>query len=487
MRSLGNQTLAYAAGQILSRLQIFIVLFVLTRYLSPDQYGVLEVLTTTSFMLMIFAVLNLDSGISAYYYAEGLAERKCLVSTGLWINAIVGILLIFLLFSQATHLSRLLLGRNDFTYLFLLTVWNAVFRGMTQLHSILLRLKFQVWKYNILLIGDAVFSLAFSLLAVVVFDMGVEGVIYANMLVAILTTMLGIYFNRAEVLAPPKKRWISPLLQMGLPLVPFSAAAWILASADRTVLATYRGLTDVGIYGISARVAAIAGLVMGPFQIAWVPFALEAWTKPSAKALYTQVFRILLIGAGFAIVVLGLGGPIFIQVFIPSAYWDAGRYMGLLAMSNLMNLLYYFPMVSLMIEKKSVGISLAFGVGATLNMVLNFLWIPQFGVAGATWATVIGYGVMLVIVTTWAHRLLPIGYPYLGASGTLVVLFGLVSVPFFFTTSSISLMAVRMAVGAGVFIVACWVLGILRSDEIRPIFMYAMKSSNQFRLRFMNR
>ncbi len=318
-------------------------------------------------------------------------------------------------------------------------------------------------------VGGAFLTFLLSFLFVVNFKWGVSGVIWANLVVASTATIVGIGLNYTDLITRPKRMIWQKLLTAALPLLPFSVAAWVIAFADRTILVTYRTLDEVGIYALAARFSAIAAILFGPFQTAWWPYAMASWQQPQARDAFVRIFRVFIVSAGALTVIIAGASPIALYWLMPYEYFDAARYVGLLVICNLLVSLYFFPLVSLMLNKKSWITSFAYSVGAIINILLNFVWVPTYGVAGATWATVIGYTVMLTLVTVWAHRILPIAYPYAKAVILLLALLVMATIPFLWATENVTLMIVQLLVNSSLYAALVLVTGLADDEMLQSV------------------
>ena len=93
-RVIKNSSLYTLAG-ILPYSISFFMLPVYTRYMTPDDYGILSLISTFSAMITPFISLQLGSALSRYYFDYGVLEFKCFFSTIVYsIIAISGIFII---------------------------------------------------------------------------------------------------------------------------------------------------------------------------------------------------------------------------------------------------------------------------------------------------------------------------------------------------------------------------------------------------------
>src|SRR5688572_9044388 len=82
LQRLGKHTLVYTAGIILGKVASFVMLPVYTRYLTPADYGVLELLGMTIDVIGMITGIGLVAGVFKFYSAEeDAAEKNAFMST----------------------------------------------------------------------------------------------------------------------------------------------------------------------------------------------------------------------------------------------------------------------------------------------------------------------------------------------------------------------------------------------------------------------
>src|SRR5436853_2534598 len=84
LRGIARHSLVYALGLLLSKVVSFVMLPIYTRYLTPGDYGVMELIGMTLDIIAMIAGAGMATGIFRYYHkAESEAERLSVVSTAL--------------------------------------------------------------------------------------------------------------------------------------------------------------------------------------------------------------------------------------------------------------------------------------------------------------------------------------------------------------------------------------------------------------------
>jgi O-antigen/teichoic acid export membrane protein len=219
--------------------------------------------------------------------------------------------------------------------------------------------------------------------------------IYAN---AIPTIIIGVvivclvFFKGRK--AYDKTYW-NFCLTLTLPLILHGAGGLVLSQSDRVMLQRMSGESVAGIYSFAYSVALVISILWMSFNTTWVPFYYE-YKKNGQKDLlllrannYIMVFSILTMG-------FILLAPEVYRVMAPQEYWSGISLIPLIALAYYFNLLYSFPANYEFYNQKTKLISIGTILAAAINIVCNFLLIPEYAGIGAAIATLISFVFMFV-------------------------------------------------------------------------------------------
>jgi O-antigen/teichoic acid export membrane protein len=221
-------------------------------------------------------------------------------------------------------------------------------------------------------------------------------------------------------------------LALTVPLIFHGLGGLILSQSDRIMLQRFSGEMSVGIYSVAYTLAAVVSIIWGAFNTTWIPFYYEDKKNNVTEAIllrtknYTIVFTIITIG-------FILLSPEVFKLMAPSNYWSGIQLVPLVAVAYYFNFLYAFPANFEFYNERTKWISLGTVCVAIINVVLNFLFIPQYGGIGAATATLISFFLLFVfheIVARFVIRGYEITFR-IYAIGIIPV--GIISVLFYFT------------------------------------------------------
>jgi len=93
----------------------------------------------------------------------------------------------------------------------------------------------------------------------------------------------------------------------------------------------------------------------------------------------------------------------------------------LISLSGLFDGLTYFVNVGVLFSKRSIWRMVSVLTAAVVNIALNFLLIPTYGMMGAAWATMIAFAVQAAVTMTVSLRLYHVPYQYRRIAQLIVV------------------------------------------------------------------
>ena len=233
-----------------------------------------------------------------------------------------------------------------------------------------------------------------SLIAVVIFGLGIDGLLGAQFLVLLLVLPFTLFMIRKDLrLCSFDYRWATEMLKYGYPFIFAGLAYWLFGSMDRWMLAAMTSVDEVGIYSIAFRFASIVLFVSAAFGQAWSPVAIKIRMEQPGK--YRTIFGQVLIVILCIMLIIGGGLALFagelIALIMPVEYQSSALPFIILCFGVVLQSTQQVTLVGISIEKKTALIAKLSWIAAAINFVLNWLLIPIFGAVGAAWATVFSF------------------------------------------------------------------------------------------------
>jgi O-antigen/teichoic acid export membrane protein len=413
MKELARHSAIYGLGSLVSRFIAVLLLPVYTRYLSPADYGLIETLIALSAILTVLLAAGVKSAFFRFYFDEkDHAGQLRVIRTSFWftmVMATVGLAVGELL---AGPISELLFDTSSHANLVRATfigLWAHV--NYEQVTS-LFRVEQRSVAYLIATLINLGLTVGATLLLVVYWDVGPIGVIVGNF-TGTLIVYLGLLAYRREQLG---LEWDRGLLRemnrFGMPLVPSALFLWVLNFSDRFFLVKLSGPREVGLYSIGVRMASGIILLLAAFRTAWPAFAYSIEDDDEAKRTYSFVLTYIVVVTSWMALGLGVLAPWLVRLLTTPAFYSAERVVAPLAFAAAAFGAYMVVVIGIGRVRKTRSNWVVTGAACVLNIGLNLLLIPPYGMIGAAIATIGAYVTLFVGMAWRAQRVYPVPYQW---------------------------------------------------------------------------
>lgn len=409
---LGRDLFIYGSGRIAFQFLIFLSIPILTRILSKDDFGVIETMTSVTAALAVIVLLGLDSASQRSYFDYGEdqpEERRRVLSTTFWTLLCWSTLLVGLLVLMSGPISRALFGGE--TYRVVVAIAIAVVAAETMFLFIqeVLRVRHQPARYAVLSIVWGLATIGLMVALVGVFDKGLRGYYLGFLLGGLFTVVVGLLVIRDAVRFTFDARELKVMLAYGLPLVPLAASTWIIQLVDRFFLLHYSSIAELGVYGLGVRLANLLMLAVVTLGLAWAPFIFELAQRAPEEERELRgrslTYTAILLGFG-ALVISIFAREAFLTVTDPK-FEEAYKVVGLSAASVVFVGLNAVTVTGISLRRRTGYFARYAVYVAALNIALNFLLIPPYGMVGAALATAVTYAVLAALYYYRAQRVDP--------------------------------------------------------------------------------
>lgn len=394
---LSKDTFSYGLSSALQKLITMFLFPIYSRLLSPADFGIQDIILTTVFIITLFLILGLDSGVMLYYYESKDEDKTTLVSTYLLFEIGVSVPVVIIIWLFAPVLSDWIFNDKSLADYLRLGVASIPFSLIVGAILSTLRLTFQTRKFVVLTTFGVLLQITGAIVFVIVFKMGVKGILISILISNAVQSVLGFYLTYRNYRLIFSFNWLKKLLVVGVPLIPLALSMWIMNYSNRFFLVEYSDMESVGLLSIVNRVASIMLLFLSAFSSAWGPYAYSiAPDVELAKATYRKVLTYFILGSMIAAMMLSLFSKEIIILLATSAYKEGSSMVFLYSLSSICWVALYIVGMGTGIAKKNYHNTIAVIIGALLNTLFNYLLIPTYGVLGAAYASLIGNLIALI-------------------------------------------------------------------------------------------
>jgi O-antigen/teichoic acid export membrane protein len=237
-------------------------------------------------------------------------------------------------------------------------------------------------------------TVVLSIILVIPLDLGAAGIMIGNFSGTYITYVLLLYARRETVALALDRPLLRRMLDFSLPLMPAGLALWALNLADRFQVINLSSPTELGSYSAASKISLGIMLPIAAFQTAWVPFANSFTDEDEAKRTYRAVFSYWTALIAWAVVALSLFAPPYIHLLMPHTWWGAAPVVPLLTAGSALFGAYMILSIGVNRSKRTKLTPVVNATAAAINIGLNFVLIPAWGIVGAGVSTVVGYAAL---------------------------------------------------------------------------------------------
>ena len=378
----------YFIGKIANKAQAFIAIPIFTRLLSPEDYGIVSVYQSIYSVMIIVSTLNLTSGIGRYYY-EKTSDFKQFLGFNILFICFCALLSGSILLLGAEQLSNWLQIPVNLFYLMALALFFELFRTIYDRVLIITR---SSKEYTILSSLTSYAGLGISAGLIIYFTVDLYfyrliGVVLAM----IISVIYSVYKLRGYV--DFSKFSISHIkynFNFSLPLLPYALSGVLLGTIDRAILNSLTNATETGLYSLAYNVGLLlmAGIVAS--NQAFIPNFFEWMNNSYFKRIENSQSKIMLVITFLAISLIYFS-PQLVYFLADKSFHGAIYLVPVIAVgylffavANLGN--HYFQYY------KRTGMLAIINIAAgVLNVILNFIFIPDYGKIAAAWTTLVSF------------------------------------------------------------------------------------------------
>ena len=409
IRTAARHSAVYGLGAMAVKAIGFLMLPVYTHYLTPLDYGVLEILDLSMSLLGMFLGMGMTAALLRYYGAAGsLEEKNKVVSTALIFVIGTGLLMFSMALAFVRPVSALLFGPRVPSSYLLLSFSSFVLGYIANLPRSYLRALEASGKFVALDTLGVLASLVMNVVFLVVLKMGVAGILLSALLVNVAwIPVSGWVFHRvgAGFHAPLLRRMVA----FGLPLIFSNLALFTLNFSDRFFLQHFQTLEVVGVYSVGYKFGFMMNfLLVQPFLGMWQARMYIIHGQPDYAKIYGQIFvlySVVLIYAGLALAMLS---PEIVHVMVGPKFSSGQEVIPLIVLAYIFYGIGYYTQLGMFLTNNTKVIGMIGAGVAVLNLGLNYFLIRNYGMMGAAWATMLSFLAIAVANYWFSQRLLPL-------------------------------------------------------------------------------
>lgn len=401
-------TSVYTLTSVLNSAIPFLLMPLLTAYLSPADYGILSVITTVVSFVFPFTVMGVGSALYIEYFKLKPGEFPGYVSSIMVIPLICTLINGLLFLPNGNLLYRHLAIPAGWARIIPLLVLLQVVPYLVSIFYQVRREPLAYGRYQTCL---TIVNISCSVAFVVFLKMGWQGRLMGIYLAYAVFSLAGIYliYRLGYLVKIWRYDYVKSALLIGIPLIPHEIGTIIVNTSDRLFISNMVGAEAVGLYSIGYQVGTLVYILATSFNQAWAPYLFET-LKEATQDQKQQIVRqsyLFMTALVACFLMLWLVTPLLFRIFINHRFSSAADFVFWVGLGHVFFGMYIMVVNYIYYQKKTHLITyLTFGAGL-LNLVLNYLLIQRCGAIGAAYATAISYFTFFLVAWWLSHKIYP--------------------------------------------------------------------------------
>lgn len=390
----------YTSSNVIRSAIPFFLLPVLTRYLTPSDYGIVATFQVLLAFMIVCVGLNMHGAISVNFFKISKEELKIYIGNVIFILFISFFLNFCIIFTAKKFLSHLIKFPENWLPVVIVV---ALFQSVSTLTLTLWQVEQKPLPYGIFQILQTTFNVTLSLIFVVALGWRWQGRLLGIIISSIAFGFISFFilYKREYIKLSFNKAYAKDALLFGIPLIPHALGGWIMTGIDRIFINSMVGVAATGIYTVGYQVGMIIGLLATSFNQAWSPFLFERLEENnlSTKVKIVRLTYLYFLAISFLVLILSFIAPWFLKFFVGRGFYCAYKYVIWIAMGYATRGMYYMVVNYIFYVKKTYILAWITFLSAGINVILNYLLIKANGAIGAAQATAIIFFVKFIL--TW--------------------------------------------------------------------------------------
>jgi len=390
----------YTVANIINASIPFLLLPILTRVLTPADYGTVAMFGVVVTVLGVFTGLSVHGIVGIRYFEKEQIDFPRFIASCLSI-LFVSSFVVFVVVAITHH------WLEEFTKLPMVWLLVAVLvsgaQFAIQIRLVVWQSARQPWRYAALQIGQSALNAGMSLWLVLGLGMAWEGRLIGNAAAVVLFGILAFWglWNAGWIKFPASKEYTREALKFGVPLMPHTVGGILIAVADRFIISNVLGVEQTGIYVVSLQLGMALGLVADAFVKAYGPWLYEKLQTNSPQAALNVVGATYLVVAAF-LLLFGLSWLVLWLIFdmvTSPEYSEAKKLLGWFLLGNAFKGMYYAVAGFFFFTSKTHTLSYITVTLGTIQMFSTWYFVGQVGIGGA--AGVFAISNILLFFVAW--------------------------------------------------------------------------------------
>lgn len=387
-----KNTVIYFIGTTLSKILNILFLPFISIYLSPEEYGVYDIVQNVSSLLLPIFTFQLIE--AAYRFTFNSTKKE---TTKTLSNIVFTVLISSVFFVTIT----LILGYKFYSFTY--TLYIVFYYIGTMFLNLYQRISRSLGKSKEFAISGIIQTIVFLLVQYIALkytNYKLEGIVFSYAFSIFITCIYlenklkTIKFINFKEISFKK---IKEYLKFSIPLIPNSVLWWATSSLNRIIIVYFLGYELNGIYAMSNKFTLVITMISSIITMSWQELCIKEYNAKNKEELFSKIYNSYIIIIFSATACITLVQKLYFMKFIDPMYIDAVKYIPIVMYGGAFSAMASFYGVGYIAYKKTKDSFKTTIIGAILNIILCCIGAQKYGLYGVSIGTMLGYGAIWII------------------------------------------------------------------------------------------
>lgn len=374
----------YSFTTLLQKGAAFFLLPLYTAFLTPEDYGIVNVVTSVSSFLAVLIMMALNGAATRFHYKNtDESYRKILWGT---ITVIVFISslgwgAVFYTFHRL--LVDPFIGEIDFYPYAVIGLANTIITPLFLLFQSYLQARQEAMHYSINTFSHFLVQVGLAVVFIAVYKMGAVGLLLSNVITSLIFFIYVLIVYIPKITIGINKNIAKESFGYSLPLLPHQISIWSAGTIDRLFLNGYKGKAITGVYSVGQQFGNVVGTIAFSVNQAFVPWFFHMIEK--ADEGYRKIEKMGLFAVlGYSLIafVVSLFAPEILKIMVSESFREAWQVIPILTFAFVFHGVYFF-FINILFVKDTGWVFTVTLASMVIDVILNIILVPLWGFWGA--------------------------------------------------------------------------------------------------------
>lgn len=409
--ALAHDAAIYGGVRVLLKSLAFLLVPLYARFLTPAEFGVLELILAFAALVDVF--INLSGVLARFYFDKDDARwRKQAITLFFLIETVYPAVLIGGLLLFASEIAGPVAGDAAYASLIVIALIDLYLTNIVDISMSLTRLRRKPWRFAFYALTRGLTYVTLAILLVSVWNLGVKGILIASLTAASLVFIVSAKEYVFDLIRGVDWKIGREMISFSWPTMISAFSFYALGLMDRFFVKHYHGAAETGLYGVAFRYSQIVLVGVFAFRMGWPQWHYSWLNTDRHPEMVAKGARWFFGALGFLVVVVSAWILPLFHVLMPERFWESTRAVPPLSIAALATGAYAVTVVGLNVTKRMRLIPVTALAAAAVAVGLYFVLIPPYGFVGAAWATAGGLWSMALFVGIASQRIYPVPWDW---------------------------------------------------------------------------